>query len=323
MVRERMWTLDVITFSLEPVAPFRLDLTAWVLRRRAGNVIDRWDGSTYRRVLVLQGQPLEVEVAQIGSPGKPILQVTTAGTMLPPDTEVLVESALTRTLGLNADLSEFYGFVERQPKLHALARQFRGVKPPRFPTIFEALVNAMACQQISLNVGILLLSRLAATFGPLGPEQGAIAHAFPTPEDLAGLDTAALRPLGFSHQKARAIIELASAISEKQLSLDELEHLDSEVVSDRLRRLRGVGRWSAEYVLLRGLGRLHVFPGDDVGARNRLRQWLGLALPLDYEGVRQSVAQWRPYGGFIYFHLLLRGLSEAGILNVKAERGME
>lgn len=315
--------MDAITFSLEPVAPFRLDLTAWVLRRGAGNVIDRWDGSTYRRVLMMKEQPLEVEVAQTGPPDKPLLQVTTVGTMLPPDTEVSVESALTRALGINADLSEFYRFVERQPKLDELARQFRGVKPPRFPTIFEALVNAMAGQQISLNMGILLLSRLAATFGPSIPKQGTLAHAFPTPEDLARIDIDALRPLGFSHQKARAIIELASAISERQLNLDELEHLDSEKVSDRLCELRGVGRWSAEYVLLRGLGRLHVFPGDDVGARNRLRHWLGLAQPLDYEGVRQSIAQWRPYGGLIYFHLLLKGLSEAGLLNPNAERGTE
>jgi len=146
------------------------------------------------------------------------------------------------------------------------------------------------------------------------------SHAFPAPENLARLDTEALRPLGLSRQKARAIIELASAISEKRLNLDGLENLDNEAASDRLRKLRGVGRWSAEYVLLRGLGRLHVFPGDDVGARNRLQHRLDLAGPLDYEGVRYFIAPWRTYGGFIYFHLLLKGLTEAGFLNVKGER---
>ena len=312
--------MDCLTFSIEPVAPFRLDLTAWVLRRRAENIIDRWDGSTYRRVLIAQEHPVEVEIIQTGPPDMPLLQITTTGIKLSSDTKPLVTSVLTRMLGINADLSEFYRFAERQPKLDALARQFRGVKPPRFPTLFETLVNAMACQQLSLNVGILLLNRLTAAFGPSGQGQSALAHAFPAPENLARLDTEALRPLGFSRQKARAIIELASAISEKQLNLDELENLDNEAASDRLRKLRGVGRWSAEYVLLRGLGRLHVFPGDDVGARNRLQHWLDLAEPLDYEGVRHSIAPWRSYGGFIYFHLLLKGLTEAGFLNVKGER---
>ncbi len=131
-----------------------------------------------------------------------------------------------RILGTNADLSEFYRFVEHQPKPDALVRQFRGVKPPRFPTLFEALVNAIACQQLGLNVGILLLNRLSAAFGQSGPGQGALAHAFPAPENLARLDA---------------------------------------------------------------------------------------------EALRHFIAPWRTYGGFIYFHLLLKGLAGAGFLNVKVK----
>jgi DNA-3-methyladenine glycosylase II len=76
----------------------------------------------------------------------------------------------------------------------------------------------------------------------------------------------------------------------------------------RLCALRGVGRWAAEYALLRGLGRLHVFPGDDIGARNNLQRWLGLLEPLDYDGVQRALAKWEPFQGLVYLHLLLRGL---------------
>jgi len=55
---------------------------------------------------------------------------------------------------------------------------------------------------------------------------------------------------------------------------------------ERLTSLRGIGRWTAEYVMLRGLGRLHVFPGDDVGARNKLERLLGTRRRLDDEAVR-------------------------------------
>jgi DNA-3-methyladenine glycosylase II len=76
-----------------------------------------------------------------------------------------------------------------------------------------------------------------------------------------------------------------------------------------------VGRWSAEYALLRGLGRLEVFPGDDVGARNNLARSLGLDPPLDYSAVQRAVAPWAPYSGLGYLHLLLERVEDAGWLD--------
>jgi DNA-3-methyladenine glycosylase II len=67
-------------------------------------------------------------------------------------------------------------------------------------------------------------------------------------------------------------------------------------------------------VLLRGLGRLDVFPGDDVGAHNKLRRFFGLEGPLDYETVQELVARWQPYAGVVYFHLLLDSLAQAGVV---------
>ncbi|MGH6944126.1 MAG: DNA-3-methyladenine glycosylase family protein, partial [Geminicoccaceae bacterium] len=134
------------------------------------------------------------------------------------------------------------------------------------------------------------------------------AFAFPSPEDLAERAPDELRALGFSRQKALAIIELARALAERRLDLDQLEQQGDEAAVERLRALRGVGRWTAEYVLLRGLGRLHVFPGDDIGARNNLQRWLGLLEPLDYDGVQRTLARWAPYQGLVYLHLLLKGL---------------
>ena len=66
--------MSEISFPLKPVPPFRLDLTAWVLRRRTVNLWDRWDGQVYRRILVLRDKPVEVRVRQIGPPAKPKLE---------------------------------------------------------------------------------------------------------------------------------------------------------------------------------------------------------------------------------------------------------
>ena len=109
--------------------------------------------------------------------------------------------------------------------------------------------------------------------------------------------------------------DLARAITEEGLDLEGLAELPDEEAIECPCGLRGVGRWSAEYVLLRGLGRTHVFPGDGVGARKNLQRWLNLVKPLDYAGVHRTVERWRPYGGLVYFHLLLDRLEEAGFLS--------
>ena len=90
--------------------------------------------------------------------------------------------------------------------------------------------------------------------------------------------------------------------------------MDDEAALESLTQLRGVGRWTAEYALLRGLGRVHIFPGDDVGVRNKLQSWLKVSKPLDYEGVHRLLNQWKPFAGLIYFLLLLNGLDEKGLI---------
>jgi DNA-3-methyladenine glycosylase II len=302
------------------VPPFRLDLTVWTLRRRPDNAVDRWDGQTYRRVLPLMAGPVEVVVTQVGLPEAPQLRVSVEGQPFHSPVKTAVASALGRLLGLHIDLAAFYRFALRQGRMGQLARRFRGMKPPRFATVFESIVNAIACQQVTLTLGIRLLNRLAANYGPALQKGDDATHAFPRPDDLAGLRPEELRRLGFSRQKGQAMIDLARSITEGRFDLDELAELPDAEAVERLRGLRGVGRWTAEYVLLRGLGRTSIFPGDDIGARNNLQRWLHLAGPLDYAGVQRTLARWQRFGGLIYFHLLLDRLEEAGYLEAGTQQ---
>jgi DNA-3-methyladenine glycosylase II len=287
----------------------------WALRRRARNLIDRWDGTTYRRVIVIEGRPTELAVRQPGSPAAPRLTVTA----IPAPQTLLgrrhVRSVLDLLLGLRIDLTDWYNTAARNARLRPFAETFRGMKPPRFPTMFEAVVNAFACQQLSLEVGLELLNRLASRTGPRFGTPSDAHYAFPTALDLVRLPTETYRAIGFSRQKTRALLDLARAIVRGELDLESIAGEDDSVARQRLLELRGVGRWTSEYVLLRGLGRLHVFPGDDVGAQKRLARWLGRSRRLDYAGVCRAVERWQPYAGLVYFHLLLDGLSQAGILD--------
>lgn len=294
-----------INFTLRPVQPFRLDLTVWTLRRRPHNAMDRWEEGIYRRTLVVGAMPVQVAVTQ----QKAKLAVTVTGADLPSRTQADVTAALDRLLGLQVDLRKFYRLASQETKLHQLAQRFLGMKPPRFPSVFEALANAIACQQLSLTVGIALLNRLTERYGLGNLSEG---RAFPRPDDLDKVEVQALRAFGYSRSKGQTVIDAARAMREGTLDLDGFATMDDAETINRLMKLRGVGRWTAEYTLLRGLGRIHQFPGDDVGAQKSLHRWLRLKRPPDYDHVCRVLRKWRPYAGLIYFHLLLDGLDRRG-----------
>ncbi|HQU44378.1 MAG TPA: hypothetical protein PK867_16275, partial [Pirellulales bacterium] len=169
-------------FDLTPVPPFRLDFTVWALRRRKENAVDRWDGETYRRVLTLADKAVVVAVRQVRPPQRPRIEVQVMGAGANASTKSAVTAALERLLGLRTDLAEFYRFASSDAQLDRLATRFRGIKPPRFLTVFEALVNAIACQQVTLSLGIQLLNKVAAHYA-LSIDGGS-TFAFPRPEDL-------------------------------------------------------------------------------------------------------------------------------------------
>lgn len=167
----------VYLLAIEPDAPFRLDLTVWALRRRPHNMVDRWEASTYWRTLPVDGAAIAVGVSQSGTVDAPRLLVSFAGAGLGPSAELSACNAMHALLGLDVDVSPFAAAAARDTVIGPLAARLRGLRPPRFPSVFESLVNGVACQQLSLSVGIHLINRLTAAHGrpPAGDPAGARA----------------------------------------------------------------------------------------------------------------------------------------------------
>lgn len=307
--------MHIVNFSLTAIFPFRLDLTAWALRRRKNNMIDRWDGHQYTRIIVIDKSPVKISLSQKNPSNNPECSISFPNKQKITDpTREEIQCLLQKMLSPDLNLQPFYSLIENDEVIGSLVQQFSGVKPPRFPTIFEALVNAIACQQVSLDVGIILLNRLAENFGRAFDVNAATLHAFPEPEDLLNVSEEEIRPLGFSHQKSLAIKELATTFANDEIDLEKLEEMSNPEAIEYLSTMRGIGRWSAEYVLLRGLGRLDTFPGDDIGAQNNLRRLFNLDHKPGYEEIKKLTSRWHPYEGLVYFHLLLNKLHLNGVI---------
>ncbi len=294
-----------ITFTLKPKPPFRLDLTVFALRRRAHNVVDRFDDGTWRRVLVIDRKAVGVAVRQTRHGAHAEIEVRISATN-PKAVKDAVAKSISKILGLEVDLAGFYRIARGDAQLAPLAARLRGMKPVRYPTVFEAFANAVVCQLISLSAGMHVLNRLNESLGMGRRVDGLTMRSFATTEAVARSSPEALRAIGLSRQKAEYLIELARIGSESDFA--DLESLDDTNAIARMRELRGVGRWTAEYVMLRGLGRINIFPGDDVGGVNRLCEWLGVRDSLDYEGVRRVIRRWHPYAGLIYLLVLVDGV---------------
>jgi DNA-3-methyladenine glycosylase II len=301
-----------LTFSLRARPPFRLDLTVWALRRRAHNKVDLFDDGIWRRVLMIGRSPVAVAVMQTRRGACPEIEVRMSAAQ-PRDVKDQVAASITRILGLECDLSGFYRLARNDSTVRPLAERLRGMKPVRYPTVFEAFGNAVACQLVSLSAGMHVLNRLAEAFGRTMRSTGVAMRSFAVAEAVARANPDALRTQGLSRQKGEYLIELARlAADPKDPDFSSIGALDDEAAIERLAEIRGVGRWTAEYVLLRGFGRINIFPGDDVGARNKLYEWLGETGAPDYDGVRRIIDRWHPYGGLIYLHLLVNGLADDG-----------
>jgi DNA-3-methyladenine glycosylase II len=295
-----------VTVVLPTTAPFRLDVTVWALRRRKKNAVDRWDGDHYSRIVVVDNIPVQLKVTQEKADADPTLIVTIeSATRISEQAKSEAGLLVRKTLGLAVDLRPFYDRTRDDPVIGGLVAQFLGVRPPRFPNIFEGLINAIACQQVTLDLGIVLLNRLSERFGAPFVDHDVVWHAFPAPADLANAPEESIKGLGFSHQKTRAMQELAAHIVGDDLVFADLNEMTNREATEYLSTIRGIGRWSAEYVLLRGLGRLDSFPGDDVGAQNNVQKLFHLADKPTYNEIRQLVLPWHPYEGVVYFHLLL------------------
>lgn len=303
-------------FSLSVVPPFRLDFTVWALRRRQKNLIDRWDEDQYSRAFIVEGKVLRVVVEQKSEAELAVIIKSNMQT----DRIQFVTKQIQKILGTDTNLEAFYQAAGKDMYLKSLASMFKGIKPPRFPTIFETLLNSIACQQVTLDLGIILLNRLAEKYGMKYQDIHGVQYAFPRPEDLYEASEEDIKKLGFSYQKARAIVDLSKAVVEKEISFEGMEEASNVDIVSRLMKIRGIGRWSAEYALLRGFGRIDMFPGDDVGAQKNLMLLMSLTNRPDYEKIQQLTTQWKPYAGLVYFHLLLERLQQRNFLPEGAEK---
>ena len=294
--------MPTINLHLRPMPPFDFELTAGYhayFQARSG--ADNVEGGVYRRLLDLDGRLVLVTVRSTGSVDSPELAIELRGEGLTDaDGEVAV-AQVRWMLGTDQELASFYALAESDLALAGLARQFRGLHLPRTATLFEALVLAILGQQISASVARTMRTLLIERYGARAEFDGATYYAFPRPEAVLSALPEELRELKLSRSKAEYVRVIAGAALEP--GWDELYELPDDEVVRRMTALRGVGNWTAQWALVRGLARPDALPLGDLALRRGVsRLWRDGATVTDAE-VKTIAERWRPWRSYATAYL--------------------
>ncbi len=270
--------------------PLDVAASAEMFRRAGDDGIDRWDGARLTRTLRLaDGRIAAYTCEPAGTLAAPALAVTIEH---PRDLPEVLRAAQETFFPAPAS---FAGLLAVDPVIAALDARFLGLRQVRQHDLFAALVRCISAQQVNLRWAATTRRRLAEAFGTRHEVAGTFAYRLDA-ERLAGAPVETVRALQFTTRKAEYIVATARAIAEGKLALAELEVLEDEAVIASIMGLRGLGRWSAEWVLARTLGRPRVVAGDLAVRKAVGAAYLGEPLPSE-EAVRRATAHWGESAG--------------------------
>ncbi|MBI2170928.1 MAG: DNA-3-methyladenine glycosylase 2 [Chloroflexi bacterium] len=261
------------SITLTPTAPFDLHLTAshqTYYQRESG--ADRYQDGVYSRVLLLGGSPVLAIVRFQGSADQPHLSLELAGDGASRNGAEGAVQQISHILTLDLPLRPFYAAVRDDPFLGEATRQMYGLHPPQTASVYEALVMAVIGQQISGVVARSIRARVVQALGAPLSISGHPLSAFPTPEAFLEAGPERLRVLGLSARKAEYIMGIAARAAEGALEHGPLSRMSNQEVIEDLTRLRGVGLWTAQWVLLRALARPDAFPAGDLALRRLISE---------------------------------------------------
>ena len=291
---------------LRPRPPLDFDLTLQRYRLWGVDPGTVYQDGTLYRVARVGGARVPFRLAPAGSPSHPRVTVTFGGADTPA-IRAVVRAEARRLLGADTDLVGFYARAASDPILAPLLGPLYGLRPSLAPDPFEMLVGAISAQQVNLTFAFTTRARLVRHFGEPASLDGVTVYGFPSADTLAAADVATLRRMQFSTRKAEYILALARAIASGRLDLDGLAAAPDDEVIARLTAMRGLGRWTAEWFLARGLGRPDVCPAGDLGVRRAVEAFCFRGRQSDEARVRRRAGAWRPYRS-LAVHYLLAGL---------------
>jgi DNA-3-methyladenine glycosylase II len=271
-------------FDLALPGPIDFAASLEIFRRSGDDMLDRWDGQWLVRIAA-DGAEVHPYACRVkGDIDAPLLTVLIRNAA---EREVVEAAIRAAFLPLTPD---FKHLCKVDPLIAHLAIRHRGFRPVLQADLLIALVRCISAQQVNLKWAATVRQRLAEKFGRIHRigQHGVCSF---DPERLAALRIADIRALQFTTRKAEYIINAARAVASGELNVADLSRLQDDEVIAKVTAIRGLGLWTAEWVLARTMGRPRVSAAD-LGVRKAVGiGYLGGAMASPQE-VRSATAHW-------------------------------
>ena len=293
-----------MNFELLPESPYNLARCSLVFGQLPSDGTDVWVPpreilpAQHQRLHVVEGEPI-LAITQQNEDARLTVRTYPAR----PRHLSALKARVTWQFHLDAPLGKFYRLAEKNAFFRPVIKNLYGVKPLRPSTVYEMAVIAISEQQLSLSFAIQVRSRLVEALGTKMIYEGKKYRAFPTPEAVAKCKISDLRSLSLSTRKAEYLIDFSEKVASGSFDVEDLRHRPNEEIVATLTSLRGFGRWSAEYLISRGLGRSEVYPADDVGIQALVGKYLGPGRRVNGEECQKIMKPWGNYKRWVVFYL--------------------
>lgn len=214
-----------------------------------------------------------------------------------------IRDKISWMLDFSTSLGEFYKQTDNDVILGRLVDSYHGLRIIKIEDLFEGLTWAIMGQQINLKFAYTLKQRFVEQHGVSVTYEGKSYWLYPTPESISKLTVEDLKQYQFTTRKAEYIIGIANEMVNGSLKRETLAKLNYEEAKKQLLRYRGIGEWTADYVLLKCFNRNEAFPIGDAGLQNALKALLEMEKKPNRSEIERLATNWQGWEAYATFYL--------------------
>ncbi len=249
---------------------------------------------TLKLPILVNDQPVVVTLQATGSTENPSFHLTTHQN----EDKDAILTKVYEIMHFHVPLKQVTDHYQ-DTDLYPLMKEHEGTP---FITDFQpygCLMKTIIHQQLNMKFATTLTERFVKTFGY--EKEG--AWFYPSPQTVSKLHVDELRQLQFSLRKAEYVIQTSEKIAAGNLDLEQIRLKREDQIVEELITLRGIGRWTAENFMMFGLGRMDLFPAQDIGVQNALKQFYNLDQKPSLEWMGKKSSDWSPYRSYATLYL--------------------